>query len=796
MGGCVTNSTDLLDLELSYRDLAEVLPSMVAVSRPDGWLVYMNEHWRAYTGLTLRELNADRAQIFHPDDAERVIAANAAARERGEPFEIDYRVRRHDGVYRWHTWRCVPFRDAAGDISHWAGATIDIDDRRRSEQRLRESEMRWLSLAETMPANVTLADPTGRMQYINQRWRDFMGIHEMREATREWPLRLHPEDRERMVGDFIKAVSANQPFEGETRVRGADGVYRWFLGRTAPVFSDDGDVIWWIGVSVDISERRAHEEQAHARELEYRSLADATPAIVCRATADGTLDYFNSQWYAYTGMTPGGAVNARDIFHPDEADFVAGQWWDAIRTGEPYDIEYRVRRHDGMYRWHFGRVVPIRDAAGGIVNWLSSSVDIDERKRAEDGQRVLNEIGGALSRSLNYEATLDAIVRASAPRFADFCAVYMGDDAGTISRIATGYGDPKRAGLVRHELNAAGRLGAASVISTGAVQFWERIPDEVLRDAATSDEHLAALRAVGSRSGIVVPVVARGSIIGAMSFSTAESCRTYDWNDVELAVEIGRRAGLAIDNARLYRDAQVTLAELRHANDAKDEFLGLVSHELKTPITTILGNAKVLHDKRDRISEGDQHMALADIAHEAERLHSIIENLLVLARLERGQHIEMEPLLIERFVERVVRDHMRTNPARKITITSDAANAPALAEAGYSEQVLRNLLSNAEKYSPRDQPIDVAITLSGPTIKISVRDRGEGLDADEAERIFEPFYRSPRVADRAQGVGIGLSVCRRLVEAQSGRIAAGPATGGGTEFWFTLPLGEDHPAVE
>ena len=196
------------------------------------------------------------------------------------------------------------------------------------------------------------------------------------------------------------------------------------------------------------------------------------------------------------------------------------------------------------------------------------------------------------------------------------------------------------------------------------------------------------------------------------------------------------------------------------------------------------------------ISEQDQRVALADIAHEAERLHSIIENLLVLARLERGQRIEMEPLLIERFVERIISDHMRTNPSRKITLSSDAANAPVLAEPGYTEQVLRNLLSNAEKYSPRDEPIEVIINRSGGDVRVTVHDGGDGLDADEAERIFEPFYRSPRVADRAQGVGIGLSVCRRLVEAQDGRIAAGPAADGGTDFWFTLPLGDDVSIAE
>jgi PAS domain S-box-containing protein len=791
----MTNALDLLDLEMSFRDLAEALPSMIAVSRPDGLLVYINERWRTYTGLSLDEMNADRSRIFHPDDRAGVLRANAAARERGEPLEIDYRVRRHDGAYRWHAWRSVPVRNALGEVSHWVGTTVDIDDHKRSEQRLRESEARWLSLAETMPANVTLADPGGKMQYVNQRWRDYMGIHDMEQATAEWVQRMHPDDRGKMAGAFLRAVNANQPFEGESRVRGADGEYRWFLGRTAPVLSDDGDVLWWIGVSIDISDRRRDEEQLRAREQEYRSLADATPAIVCRGRADGTLDYFNSQWYAYTGMPAieSGAA-ARSVFHPDEAEFVAGQWWDAIRTGEPYDNEYRVRRHDGMYRWHFGRVVPIRDAAGAIVNWVSSSVDIHERKRAEDRQRVLNDIGQELSRSLNLDATIDAIVKASVPSFADDCAVYMRDDKERVSRTATSRADALHVETTHHAITAMPASGIRDVIEGGALRFWDQLPAESIADVASSPEQHAAMENATVRSGIIVPIPARGSIIGAMSFSTAQSGRAYDWNDVELAVEIGRRAGLAIENARLYREAQITLADLRRANEAKDEFLGLVSHELKTPITTILGNAKVLHDKRELISEKDQRIALADIAHEASRLHSIIENLLVLARLERGQTIEMEPMLIERFVERLVSEHMRANPARKVRLSSAVANAPVLAEPGYAEQVLRNLLSNAEKYSPREQPIDVSITRDGIAVRIAVRDRGAGLDADEAERIFEPFYRSPRVADRAQGVGIGLSVCRRLVEAQSGEIAAGPAEGGGTEFWFTLPIGDDVAA--
>jgi len=234
--------------------------------------------------------------------------------------------------------------------------------------------------------------------------------------------------------------------------------------------------------------------------------------------------------------------------------------------------------------------------------------------------------------------------------------------------------------------------------------------------------------------------------------------------------------------------------ELRAANAVKDEFLGLVSHELKTPITTILGNAEVLRKRGMLLDEDDRSGALADIHDEAQRLNAIVENLLVLARLEAGQRIEREPVLIQRIVDRVAERHRRSFPDRPIELHREDTLPPIVGSPMYVEQILSNLLSNAEKYSPPDAPIEITVAAAGAHAHVSVSDRGVGIAPEELETVFTAFYRSPRTAAQ-QGFGIGLAVCKRLVEAQSGRMWASPRDGGGTCFTFSLPLAGDDAGV-
>lgn len=229
-----------------------------------------------------------------------------------------------------------------------------------------------------------------------------------------------------------------------------------------------------------------------------------------------------------------------------------------------------------------------------------------------------------------------------------------------------------------------------------------------------------------------------------------------------------------------------TEEELRTAIRAKDEFLGLISHELRTPLTVILGNADVL----SRVSNIEDEMrvqALRDIVLEGGRLNRVIENMLQLARLDVGKELELEPVLLSRTIARVAGDFAKKMPETPLTIEGGDEYIIVHGNDEYVEQILQNLLSNAAKYSKRGQPITLRIEATGREACISVEDRGIGVRSAE-DGLFQPFYRENEDGHHTSGLGIGLAVCKRLVEVQGGTIDARPREGGGSIFSFSLPL--------
>ena len=231
------------------------------------------------------------------------------------------------------------------------------------------------------------------------------------------------------------------------------------------------------------------------------------------------------------------------------------------------------------------------------------------------------------------------------------------------------------------------------------------------------------------------------------------------------------------------------------SNSIKDEFLGLVSHELRTPVTTILGNARLLHDRRDQLDRATRDSMLSDIAAEAERLHEIIENLLSLTRLGAETRPELEPTVLDRVFERAVEHVRRLYPDHPIELTSEPTIIVE-ADRTYLDLLVENLVGNAAKYSPPGKPIEVVVELVDDEVMVRVLDRGIGLEGQAARHLFEPFYRSDAARSTAGGVGIGLAVCRRIVDVLGGRIWAAPRDGGGAEFGFALaisPSGDEAP---
>ena len=232
------------------------------------------------------------------------------------------------------------------------------------------------------------------------------------------------------------------------------------------------------------------------------------------------------------------------------------------------------------------------------------------------------------------------------------------------------------------------------------------------------------------------------------------------------------------------------IEETRAISRSKDEFLALVSHELRTPVTTILGFAELITRKPRVLDEETVFDSLVDMRDAARRLHRLVDDLLTLSRgpLVRSQwQVELEPLSVERTLAAVIAEHRRQYPERRILLSSGEALLPAQAHQLYLEHALINLLSNAEKYSPLSESIEVNVERSGEEIVVGVLDRGYGIPEGERDRIFDSFYRSSRT-EHLQGAGLGLAVCKRLMEVQKGRIWYESRDGGGSIFRVALPV--------
>lgn len=319
----------------------------------------------------------------------------------------------------------------------------------------------------------------------------------------------------------------------------------------------------------------------------------------------------------------------------------------------------------------------------------------------------------------------------------------------------------------------------------GPSRSWRVI--ETLEPFLTGDVISEGLKSTGTqaagaiRSWLAVPIVRRGIGIGLLEIDSTEPS-AFDHADVELLSTVVQTLSGPIELASHYEDEQ-RAAALREA------FIGVISHELRTPITTIYGLTKMLRQRVDALAPEIRNQAIDDVEAEADRLYRLVEDLLVLSRAERGRvEIADEPLLVDKVVRHAVNAESARWPTRVFHLDAELGLPLVLGEATYVEQATRNLLTNAAKYSPSGTDVRVTVLEEGGEVIVRVLDSGIGIGEGDEERLFELFYRSATASRQAAGAGIGLFVCRQLIEAMDGRIWARSRPEGGAEFGFALPV--------
>jgi PAS domain S-box-containing protein len=402
---------ELRHSEERFRLMAQTVPSILWTASPDGVITWVNDRWLEYCGTSAEENASGWPElVLHPDDRDRRAREWAAALAAGTEYEIEVRHRRHDGEYRWFITRAIPVRDPSGGIQAWFGATTDIHDQKEAADALRESEARFRSMADSVPALIWLTELDERRTYFNRTWLEFTGRPLERELGLGWAENIHPEDRKLYLEAYSAAFVAREPFEIEYRLRRRDGVYRWVLARGTPRVTPSGAFAGFVGLCLDVTDRREAEHALRASEERFRTLTEAVPQMVWTADTAGRVTFVNRRWSEYTG-TPFEAGSGRgleaELLHPDDAERVRAGWQLAVaKHAGGYTEEFRLRRAaDGDYRWMLSSAVPRRDPAGGVTEWVGTLTDIDDQKRqTETLERMVRE------RTVALEAVNAALV--------------------------------------------------------------------------------------------------------------------------------------------------------------------------------------------------------------------------------------------------------------------------------------------------------------------------------------------------------------------------------------------------
>ena len=675
----------------------------------------------------------------------------------------------------------------------------DITDRKRAEEALRRSEELFRFVTTASPVGIYLTDKQGRCIYTNPRCQEIGGFSFEEALGQGWMKFVHPEDRDRVMEQTCGPARAGQAFSTDYRFLRNDGTFRWVKAGAAPILSDDGEFIGLVGTVEDITDHKRIDEALQSSEERYRTLVEMAPDVIYSIAPDGTFSSLSPAFERTTGWPISEWLGKpfTDILHHEDVRAARWRFHELLKGRTPPPYELRVRTKSGQYL-----VVELRSAPrienGSVTEVVGIARDITQRRREQARLQLLVDAGIQFASSLNFETTLTRVAHMAVPSFADWCSVHMVSEDGKIHRLALAHVDPAKAVMATRpeysfKIEYDSPNPVARVLRSGKSGFYPDVTEADIRPNVASEAQLDYLLKLGFKSCIVVPLVAHRQILGALSFVLGDSGRRFNEDDLALAEELARRAGLAMDNARLYREAQRVEAELRRANEAKDEFLGMVSHELRTSVTTIYGGANLLLSRASELDDETRISVLTDIRHESEQLVRMVRDMLLLARTELGQEIATEPVLIQRLIDRLIALRAVSNPRRRITLQADAELAPVVAEPAFLEQVLRNLLDNAEKYSPADTPVEIHVQRLDDEVVVCVADRGVGVPQDELEMIFDRFYRSTQSARSARGMGIGLSVCKRLVEAQGGRIWAEQREEGGLRVCFTLPFYRGDP---
>ena len=674
--------------------------------------------------------------------------------------------------------------------------------RKEAEEQLRLSEERFRQLTEAAVEGVLIHEQ-GIMLEANPAFARTLGyeLHELI-GNNVLEMIVMPESR----ATVLEHLAAGSDASYEINARRKDGqvidveitarscTYR---GRRARVVTIH-----------DVTDRKRTEAVLRRQEAE---LAEAQAVAhfgsfvwdLASDTIRGSAELFRIY-----GVEPQSAVRSIHLLervHPDDAELVRRTIEGAVTHGRPFSIDHRIVHPDGSVR-HFhvdGRIV--RDATGMPVQMIGAGQDVTERRVAEAvahqlrGEQVarraaeaaehraafLAEASRVLGSSFDYQTTLASLTRLAVPTLGDYCTVDVLARDGAVQRIGATHVVPEKEALLR-EITRWVRAGSPMVphlrraLIDGESTLVPFVDAVALDTHAIDEEHGRLLRLFGPCSVVCVSLRLNGRILGALSLYASESGRRFGPDDLALAEELGRRASLAVENARLFSEAE-------QATRARDQMLGVVAHDLRNPLGTILMASELLAETVAADSPAQRQVAM--VRRSGERMNRLIQDLLDVKRLENGRlAVEPRRTPAAALLSEAAESLRPLAAASGLELALECADAlpDVSADPHRVQQVLSNLCGNAIKFTPRGGRIAIRGEVAAGELLVTVADTGPGIAPENLPHIFGQFWQGTRTDRR--GIGLGLAIAKGIVEAHQGRIWVESAPGEGSRFFFTLPV--------
>ncbi|MBM4444468.1 MAG: PAS domain S-box protein [Chloroflexi bacterium] len=774
----------------------------------DGCLQYVNRQFQSFTGHSRDELlGTDYLRLVMPEDRE-VFKENALMMLNGEslaPYE--YRMVTKSGETRWVTEAvtAIQFLEKQAML----GSVADVTDRKRLERASRDSDERYRTLFESAEEGILVLDnETGGFTYANPAICRLLGYsqEELRGMDRS---AIHPRDEWPHVSSELEAqaagrktLAANIPCLTKDRTT----IYVDISATTAIINKRQCTISFFR----DVTERKQMEDELLESEGKLQAMFESIADGIIVTDLGGSIVRLNDAAAALYGCRQKEElIGQRILDYATDGDraSVMQTMERAYEQGRSGSIEYLLlTRADRQVHAELSTAL-LRDKSGRPTGFIAVTKDISERKRAEEEilQRTrelsaLHQVLTSITQTLDLDEVLTEIVsHVGAALESNYTSIVMVNEDGSLGigseefvGIAPLSARPKPKGSPRRIVDITpSPIGARPHgVTRKIIKSGEPV---VIDDVDTVEGTNPILLAAGIKSYAGVPIAAKKTIIGVLFVHSTK--RHAFSGKVKLLVAFADEAAIAIENARLYQEAS-TVGALREADRLKTELLANVSHDLRTPLTSIKGYTTTILRHFDRLADAEKRDFLHEIEIASDRLTELIENLLQLSKLEAGGfHMQKEPVVMVSLLSNAVEDAEQKTKGRRFVTRYDEPLPLVEADPRRIRQVLDNLLSNAVKYSPENTDIAVGCTSSDGELVVRVTDQGVGISPEELDKVFDRFYQaSSGVSQRGGGVGLGLAICKGIIEAHGGRIWAESTLRKGSTFTFTIPLQESTAA--